>query len=91
LIAGRVGVPLARERFGDEVMARIFACRVCRVELESIKLAGSRAMVVCVACEQIGFSDEVVHGAPLWDAEIGEIRRRRGKNRRVSLGLRASK
>ncbi len=72
-------------------MARIFACRVCRVELETMKLGSSRAMVVCVACEQIGFSHEVVHGAPLWDAEIGEMRRPRGKSRRVSRGLRASK
>ena len=72
-------------------MARIFICRVCRVELETLKVAGSRAMVVCVVCEQIGFSHEVVHGAPLWDAEIGEMRRPRGKSRRVSRGLRASK
>jgi hypothetical protein len=53
-----------------------------------MKLAGSRAMVVCVACEQIGFAHEVVHGAPLWDAEIGEIRRPVNKNRRISRGLR---
>ena len=72
-------------------MARMSGCRVCRVELETVRFAGARAMVVCVACEQIGFADEVSHGAPLWDAEIGEIRRPRSKSRGVSRGLHTSK
>jgi hypothetical protein len=56
-------------------MARILTCRYCRVELETLKLGGARAMVMCFACEQIGFADEVAHGAPLWPAEIGETRK----------------
>ncbi len=72
-------------------MALPMGCRFCRVEFETIKLAGSRAMVLCIACEQLGFADEIQFGAPLWAAEIGERRRRSDKKRRVSGSLRVPK
>jgi hypothetical protein len=59
-------------------MARMMGCSYCKVELETVKLDGARAMVVCVACEQLGFADEVLHGAPLWPAELGVGSARRG-------------
>lgn len=65
-------------------MARMVACRYCRVEFETIRLGASRTMVMCFTCEQTGFADEVAHGAPLWPAEIGRSHARGRKTSRVS-------
>jgi hypothetical protein len=72
-------------------MARIIACRYCRIELEAVTLKGARAMLVCVTCEQMGFADEIVRGAPLWRFETVDNRRPVGRKPRISKGLRAEK
>jgi hypothetical protein len=71
-------------------MARLVDCRLCRVELETFKVAGGRAMVVCVDCATMGFSHEVAAGGPLWAVEIGPPRRRPTRKSRNSKGLRAA-
>jgi hypothetical protein len=54
---------------------RIFACRGCRCVLERVEIAGGRAVVYCLTCEQIGHEHEVAQGARL--IAIERVRRRR--------------
>jgi len=61
-------------------LARIVACRHCRVEFEAVTLGGGRALIVCVGCETMGFHDELPFGAPHWPADLGEERRGRKRS-----------
>lgn len=57
-------------------MARILHCRLCRVELERIPIAGGHAALVCIDCDLIGVAHEVESGAPLHVAEQARIQAR---------------
>lgn len=56
-------------------MARILHCRLCRVELERIPIAGGHATLICLDCDLIGLAHEVEEGAVLHLAEQAKARR----------------
>lgn len=51
-------------------MARLFCCRLCRVELAPIALADGRAVLVCVDCDTIGLAHEIAQGAKMGAAGL---------------------
>jgi len=46
-------------------MARLFGCRICRIELARIELADGTVALVCSTCDVIGLEHEAARGGPL--------------------------
>jgi hypothetical protein len=58
-------------------MAKLFCCRLCRVEMAPIALADGRAVLLCVDCDLIGHAHEVARGATMRTAGLRATKRRR--------------
>src|SRR2546430_14243586 len=58
-------------------MAKLFCCRLCRIEIEPIALADGMVALVCVDCDLIGLAHEVAEGGRMWPAGFrGQVARR---------------
>jgi hypothetical protein len=62
-------------------MAKLFACRLCMIELLRVELADGTAALVCVDCDAIGLAHEIAHGASMWPAGLSADARAADKRR----------